>query len=153
MDFLVFLWIIITYGLAAAITLLITISIIIYLVTNPYPEMERFEEEKMYNDPKSNSRMRFPNIEEPHSVHLSVIVPAYNEQDRLPPMLDEAIDFLECRVKEHPSYKYEIIVVSDGSRDKTVQVAQKYAEKHAVRKLGACNLLKTEGREVLFDWV
>ncbi|KAF9421742.1 hypothetical protein HW555_002423 [Spodoptera exigua] len=132
--------------IAAAIALLTTICIIIYLVTSPYPEMERFEEEKTYNDPRSKKRVAFPNIEDPHSVHLSVVVPAYNEEERLPPMLDEAIEFLESRVKEHHSYKYEIIVVSDGSKDKTVQVAEGYSEKYGCEKIRCLELIKNRGK-------
>ena len=30
-----------------------------------------------------------------HIIDLSVVVPAYNEKDRLPAMLDQAIEFLE----------------------------------------------------------
>ncbi|KAH9638230.1 hypothetical protein HF086_013668 [Spodoptera exigua] len=146
MDLIVFIWLIFTYGLAAAIALLMTICIIIYLVTSPYPKMERFEEEKTYNDPRSKKRVAFPNIEDPHSVHLSVVVPAYNEEERLPPMLDEAIEFLEGRVKEHHSYKYEIIVVSDGSKDKTVQVAESYSDKYGCEKIRCLELIKNRGK-------
>lgn len=52
------------------------------MVTNPYPVVERFQEETTYSDPKSKSKKKFPNIAEPHSVHLSVVVPAYNEEER-----------------------------------------------------------------------
>ena len=53
-------------------------------------------------------------------VDLSLVVPAYNEEDRLPEMLREHIDFIEAEQKKEslPS-KIEIIVVDDGSRDKT----------------------------------
>ncbi|KNE69211.1 hypothetical protein AMAG_19884 [Allomyces macrogynus ATCC 38327] len=61
---------------------------------------------------------------------LSVVVPAYNEQTRLPAMLDEAFTYLlaERRV---PS-SFEILVVDDGSRDQTVAVA--LATAHRWRK-------------------
>ena len=55
------------------------------------------------------------------SVALSVVVPAYNEERRLPPTLIDMIDFLDAHV---PSY--EIIVVDDGSRDHTVDVVRKF---------------------------
>ncbi|KAJ8727245.1 hypothetical protein PYW08_015642 [Mythimna loreyi] len=146
MDLFLFIWTIILYGSAAAVTLLVSISIIIYVMTNPYPVVERFQEETTYSDSKSKNKVPFPNIAEPHSVHLSVVVPAYNEEERLPPMLDEAIEFLESRVKEHPSYKYEIIVVSDGSRDKTVQVTEGYAIKYGSEKVRCLELIKNRGK-------
>lgn len=52
------------------------------MITNPYPVVERFPEETTYNDAKSKSKAKFPNIAEPQSVHLSVVVPAYNEEER-----------------------------------------------------------------------
>lgn len=57
-------------------------------------------------------------------VTLSVIVPAYNEEKRLPKTL-KAID---AYLKKQ-DYSYEILVVSDGSQDRTVQIAQKLALK------------------------
>ncbi|PZC79081.1 hypothetical protein B5X24_HaOG216896 [Helicoverpa armigera] len=146
MDLTIFIWTVIVYGLAAAASLLLMLSVILYLITNPYPVVERFPEESTFNDAKTKRKLPFPNIAEPSSVHLSVVVPAYNEEERLPPMLDEAIEFLENRVKEQPSYKYEIIVVSDGSRDKTVQVAEGYAEKYGSEKVRCLPLIKNRGK-------
>lgn len=47
-------------------------------------------------------------------INLSVIVPAYNEQDRLGPKLGSVLDYLE---KKFPNY--ELIIVDDGSKDET----------------------------------
>eukprot|EP00825_Cyclidium_porcatum_P048764 TRINITY_DN8284_c0_g1_i2.p1 TRINITY_DN8284_c0_g1~~TRINITY_DN8284_c0_g1_i2.p1 ORF type:complete len:307 (-),score=54.01 TRINITY_DN8284_c0_g1_i2:209-1129(-) len=58
---------------------------------------------------------------EPNGIEVSFVVPAYNEEKRLPKMLEETLNYL---VKQ--AFKYEVIVVSDGSVDKTVQVALKY---------------------------
>ena len=46
---------------------------------------------------------------------LSVVIPAYNEQDRLPSTLEEAVTWL----REHVEGGWEIVVVDDGSRDET----------------------------------
>lgn len=64
----------------------------------------------------------------------------------VPPMLDETLEFLENRIREHSSYKYEIIIVSDGSKDKTVQVAQTYAEKYGSEKLRCLELVENRGK-------
>ncbi|MBU0476527.1 glycosyltransferase family 2 protein [Patescibacteria group bacterium] len=50
-------------------------------------------------------------------MYLSVIIPAYNEEKRLPKTLKEIDKYLSRQ-----SYDYEIIVVNDGSKDKTAKV-------------------------------
>lgn len=55
---------------------------------------------------------------------LSVVIPAFNEERRLPRTLDCIAGYLGCR-----SYKAEIIVVDDGSVDATTRVAALYREK------------------------
>jgi len=52
-----------------------------------------------------------------NGVYLSVIIPAYNEEKRLSGTLREINDYLRKQ-----SYVSEIIVVSDGSTDRTVEV-------------------------------
>lgn len=62
-----------------------------------------------------------------NKIDLSLVVPSYNEQQRLPIMLNESIEFLNSM-----KINYEIIVVNDGSKDKTTQVAtQKGKQKNA----------------------
>jgi dolichyl-phosphate beta-glucosyltransferase len=60
----------------------------------------------------------------------SVVIPAYNEQTRLPATLRATAEFLERR-----SERYEILVVDDGSRDQTVAVAQAVADELAATML------------------
>lgn len=63
-----------------------------------------------------------------------MVVPAYNEKDRLPKMLKETIDVLENRRITCSNYKYEIIIVDDGSKDDTTKVALTYAKDISVEK-------------------
>ncbi len=49
--------------------------------------------------------------------YLSIIIPAYNEAERLPKTLLD----MDHRLAQVP-YSYEIIVVSDGSKDNTAEV-------------------------------
>jgi dolichyl-phosphate beta-glucosyltransferase len=53
--------------------------------------------------------------------YLSVIIPAHNEERRLPGCLDATIKYLF-----RTSYQYEIIVVENGSTDNTWAVCEKY---------------------------
>jgi dolichyl-phosphate beta-glucosyltransferase len=51
--------------------------------------------------------------------YLSVIIPAYNEEKRLPKTLEEIDKYLSRQ-----SFDYEIIVCSGGSTDETVEVVE-----------------------------
>jgi len=53
---------------------------------------------------------------------LSIIIPAYNEEGRLPRTLEEITTFLGKQ-----SYQAEIVVVENGSQDRTLEIAQEYA--------------------------
>lgn len=69
---------------------------------------------------------------------MSVVVPAYNEEERLEGMLEEAVEFLQSQYgSAHDGHKsagenkgWEILVVSDGSKDATVQKALDFAKEH-----------------------
>jgi dolichyl-phosphate beta-glucosyltransferase len=50
-------------------------------------------------------------------VDLSIVVPAYNEEHRLPPTLAKLKAFLDTQ-----PLRYEIVVVDDGSKDNTIGV-------------------------------
>ena len=56
---------------------------------------------------------------------LSIIIPAYNEENRLPNTLEQVFHFLEKQ-----SYASEVIVVENGSTDKTFEFAQKLTQQH-----------------------
>jgi dolichyl-phosphate beta-glucosyltransferase len=53
-------------------------------------------------------------------VKLSVVIPAYNEEFRLPKTLQQSLKYLETQ-----PYTSEIIVVNDGSSDKTEWVVRR----------------------------
>jgi dolichyl-phosphate beta-glucosyltransferase len=55
--------------------------------------------------------------------YLSIVIPAYNEQERIGRTLAGTLAYLEAQ-----SYTSEIIVVDDGSRDRTTDVVLSFAE-------------------------
>lgn len=57
-------------------------------------------------------------------------------------MLDECLQYLENRAKS--GFTYEVIIVSDGSTDKTIDVAQHYASKYCTLRI--LNLVKNRGK-------
>lgn len=54
---------------------------------------------------------------------LSIVIPAYNEERRLPRTLEQVLTFLDKQ-----KYTAEVLVVENGSSDRTFEVAQEYAE-------------------------
>ena len=59
------------------------------------------------------------------SPFLSIVIPAHNEQKRLPGTLEQVFHFLEGQ-----SYSSEVIVVENGSTDTTYEVARQFAQQH-----------------------
>jgi len=56
---------------------------------------------------------------------LSIIIPAYNEEKRLPITLEQVYKFIQAQ-----PYAIEVLVVENGSSDRTLDVAQEFARNH-----------------------
>ncbi|KAF2768123.1 hypothetical protein EJ03DRAFT_328498 [Teratosphaeria nubilosa] len=87
-------------------------------------------------------------------VSMTLVVPAYNEEARITGMLEEAVEYLEEQYGHHetpsksstngslqasgqqgdPRRGWEIIIVSDGSKDKTVEIVLDFARTHQLNK-------------------
>lgn len=98
------------------------------------------------------------------SPYLSLIVPAYNEEKRLPATLERIATYLGGR-----DFSYEMIIVDDGSRDNTNHVVREFGASHPWSRLlqyvddhgTAINrgkgfavragILASKGRDVLFS--
>jgi len=58
-------------------------------------------------------------------IFLSIIIPAYNEEKRLPTTLEQVAAYLEKQ-----SFSAEVLVIENGSFDRTLEIAQDFASKH-----------------------
>lgn len=56
---------------------------------------------------------------------LSIIIPAYNEEHRLPRSLDKIVAF----IAQQPE-TIEVLIVENGSRDRTTEIADAYAARY-----------------------
>lgn len=61
---------------------------------------------------------------------LSIIIPAYNEESRLPQTLDFIADFVESQ-----TYKTEVLVIDDGSHDRTAGVVKEFSRRYPFIRL------------------
>ncbi|KAG0219831.1 dolichyl-phosphate beta-glucosyltransferase [Mortierella sp. NVP41] len=77
---------------------------------------------------------------------LSVVVPAYNESERLPIMMKETLDFLKDKAKREPGFTYEILIVDDGSQDSTVRVALEMAQQENNKDIRVLSFEKNRGK-------
>ncbi len=64
------------------------------------------------------------------NIHLSVIIPAYNEEKRIGPTLESIDKYLKRQ-----NYSYEIIIVANNCTDKTDEIIKKYQKDIANLKL------------------
>ncbi|KAK3687659.1 nucleotide-diphospho-sugar transferase [Podospora appendiculata] len=111
---------------------------------------------------------------EPAEVGMSVVIPAYNEEDRIIPTLEEMVEYLDQRfgrtgavanptqaktpphhrlvfnthaAQAKPASGYEIIIVNDGSKDRTAEVALDFSRKHGLHDiLRVVTLEKNRGK-------
>jgi dolichyl-phosphate beta-glucosyltransferase len=71
--------------------------------------------------------------------YLSIIIPAYNEAKRLPETLIDINKHLKGS-----DFSYEILVVSDGSKDATAEVAERFS--HIIKNLRLIDNKENHGK-------
>jgi len=86
---------------------------------------------------------------------LSVFFPAYNEEENVPIVVEKALEVLPQVADE-----YEVIIVNDGSQDRTGEVAEELARAHPCvrvihhqRNLGYGAALRSGFRAARYPWV
>ncbi|XP_045422718.1 dolichyl-phosphate beta-glucosyltransferase isoform X1 [Lemur catta] len=132
-------------GVALVAAALILIFIVAFITATKMPSLYRHEEEKFFLNAKGQKET-LPSIWDSPTKQLSIVVPSYNEEKRLPVMMDEALGYLEKRQKQDPTFTYEVIVVDDGSKDQTSKVAFKYCQRYGSDKIRVITLVKNRGK-------
>ena len=56
-------------------------------------------------------------------MELSIVITVFNEQENIRPLLQQIAAAL-------PGYSYEVVIVDDGSTDRTVAEVKQYADAH-----------------------
>ncbi|KAL7988400.1 hypothetical protein Chor_007319, partial [Crotalus horridus] len=95
------------------------IAVIAHITARQSPSIYEHDDENLFlNDKKS-----VPSLHDPATYELSVVVPSYNEEERLPSMMNEALDYLEMR-----------------------QVALRYVKKYGSNKVRVLTLVRNRGK-------
>ena len=77
--------------------------------------------------------------------NLSIIIPAYNEEERIPKTLNSYLDYLKGKIN------FEILVIINGCTDNTLEVVKKIAQKNKeikyvdIGKVASKGIAVTEG--------
>ncbi|KDQ19600.1 glycosyltransferase family 2 protein [Botryobasidium botryosum FD-172 SS1] len=128
--------------LAAGIALYITAHIAL-IILSPKPMTPTAEEKTFLSASSPTKPQPLPSLSDPASVQLSVVVPAYNESTRLPPMLRTTLAHL---ASVRPARTYEVLIVDDGSSDSTSAVALTLASAHPKEDIRVVRLRRNRGK-------
>ena len=101
-----------------------------------------------------------------YDIDLSIVVPAYNEVQRLPTMMKETLpvkiplfsltfQYLQTKIKEGRLFKkVEILIVNDGSKDETGEMIRKYTEQSTdTISIRGLSLLQNQGKGAAVKYV
>lgn len=86
---------------------------------------------------------------------VSIVIPAYNEERGAGPVLVELLELLD---RELPGIPHEVIVVDDGSKDRTAEVIEQHVGgrlrlvRHPINK-GYGAAIKTGVSEAIYPWI
>lgn len=99
------------------------------------------------NPSAGTARIPAPSLFSEPSKSLSIVIPAYNEEDRLPSTLDETLAYLQRRRdRQGPNFTYEVVIVDDGSKDGTVKEAFNYVRRHGFDAVRVLQLAANRGK-------
>ncbi|MEM4331071.1 MAG: glycosyltransferase [Candidatus Pacearchaeota archaeon] len=71
-----------------------------------------------------NLNKKYPLFKEKELPSLSIIIPAYNEEETIKKTIESALNL------DYPRDRFEVIVIDDGSKDKTYQIAKSIKSKY-----------------------
>jgi len=94
----------------------------------------------------SNNRQLFGDLNGQAELWLSVVVPAYNEHERLPGMLQESTMWLQQEFQRDPSHTWEVIVVDDGSKSPLRDAVAPFVVQFSSNKVRLMELSCNQGK-------
>ncbi|KAK6933179.1 Glycosyltransferase 2-like [Dillenia turbinata] len=100
----------------------------------------------IFEDPRSLKKVPTPRLSDPAEKYVSLIIPAFNEEHRLPGALTETVNYLQQRAAKDKSFSFEVIIVDDGSADGTKNVAFDFVRKYTVDNVRVVLLGRNHGK-------
>ena len=73
---------------------------------------------------------------------ISIIIPAYNEEEALPPLYDRIKKLMDTMEK----YEFELLFVNDGSKDKTIEIIKQLRQED--NRICYVDLSRNFGKEI-----
>lgn len=77
---------------------------------------------------------------------LTVVIPAFNEEERILVTLRDTVAFFEAKKAADARFSYEILVVDDCSRDRTVDVVMQQVRQHSADRIRLLRLEQNHGK-------
>lgn len=140
--------------LTAIILAIPLFSILVYWLFQPiiltYTQPHSLSYKHKYYDTITKEYVTFPNIlddiDDNDLVDLSLIVPAYNESQRIDIMMNDTMKYINERKNNDPTFTYEMIIVDDGSRDNTVEHALSWSSQYTSNNIRVLELSLNQGK-------
>ncbi|CAL9098161.1 unnamed protein product [Musa textilis] len=99
-----------------------------------------------FEDPNSLKKVPCPSIFDQAEKYISLIIPAFNEEHRLPGAFSETFNYLQKRSASDKSFSYEVLIVDDGSSDRTSNVAFDFVRKYKIENVRVLILGRNHGK-------
>ncbi|KAF9525963.1 glycosyltransferase family 2 protein [Crepidotus variabilis] len=130
----------ITLGLLAS-----SLGLVSLIWWSPAPIITYPSEKKYLSRKSPTTPLPLTKLSDPSTHDLTIVIPAYNETERLPIMMEETIAHLK-----NPSLKgrrtFEIVIVDDGSTDTTAASALQLAKQYSDCDIRVITLEKNVGK-------
>ncbi|KAJ2721676.1 dolichyl-phosphate beta-glucosyltransferase [Coemansia sp. Benny D115] len=134
------------YLSASSIAVLLICAALVVRFKSPRPRARADSENYYLCIDEKHEKQRLGDLGNEATVDLSIIVPAYNEEERLPVLLNDIRDYVAKRREREPGFSYELIIMDDGSKDSTSKVAMEFAHMHCIRELKAVKHVINRGK-------
>ncbi|KAG5533408.1 hypothetical protein RHGRI_027544 [Rhododendron griersonianum] len=142
-----FLWTIFEYLVVVGLVLVLGLgAAIVFEAFSRRFNHAHAEGHPIFEDPNSLKQVPCPYIFDPAEKYISLIIPAFNEEHRLPGALDETLNYLQQRAVKEKSFSYEVVIVDDGSADGTKRVAFDFVRKYTVENVRVILLGRNHGK-------